>query len=124
MSGNRDTVTSFIDACNAKDMERLLGLIAPECVYHNIPLQPVTGPDGVRAVLDGIFPQAREVDWVVHQIAETEAGVVLTERTDRFLIGEKWVELPVMGAFEVQGGKITAWRDYFDMQQFQSQMAS
>ena len=30
--------------------------------------------------------------------------------------------LPVMGAFEVSDGKINAWRDYFDMNQFTSQM--
>ena len=29
-----------------------------------------------------------------------------------------------MGAFEVNDGKITAWRDYFDMNQFTSQMAA
>ena len=28
-----------------------------------------------------------------------------------------------MGAFEVNDGKITAWRDYFDMNQFTSQMS-
>ncbi len=28
----------------------------------------------------------------------------------------KKVELPVAGVFEVKDGKITAWRDYFDMQ--------
>jgi limonene-1,2-epoxide hydrolase len=27
-----------------------------------------------------------------------------------------------MGAFEVVSGKIVAWRDYFDMNQFQSQL--
>ncbi len=47
---------------------------------------------------------------------------MLTERTDRFQIGEKWLELPVMGSFELADGKITAWRDYFDMAQFQSQL--
>jgi limonene-1,2-epoxide hydrolase len=32
--------------------------------------------------------------------------------------------LPVMGVFEVNNdGKITAWRDYFDMNQFTSQMS-
>lgn len=28
-----------------------------------------------------------------------------------------------MGAFEVHDGRITAWRDYFDMKQFQDQLA-
>jgi hypothetical protein len=31
-------------------------------------------------------------------------------------------ELPVMGTFEVNHGKIKAWRDYFDMNQFTSRM--
>jgi limonene-1,2-epoxide hydrolase len=29
-----------------------------------------------------------------------------------------------MGTFEVVDGKITAWRDYFDMNQFQTQFAA
>jgi limonene-1,2-epoxide hydrolase len=42
-------------------------------------------------------------------------NVVLTERIDTFTIGEAKVPLPVMGTFEVRDGKISAWRDYFDM---------
>jgi limonene-1,2-epoxide hydrolase len=39
------------------------------------------------------------------------------------VVGDKTIALPVMGAFEVDDdGKITAWRDYFDMQQWTSQM--
>jgi len=34
----------------------------------------------------------------------------------------KSFELPVMGTFEVSGGKINAWLDYFDMNQFTSLM--
>jgi limonene-1,2-epoxide hydrolase len=33
------------------------------------------------------------------------------------------VELPVMGIFEVHDGKITAWRDYFDMATWMKAMA-
>jgi limonene-1,2-epoxide hydrolase len=32
--------------------------------------------------------------------------------------------LPVMGIFEVHAGKITAWRDYFDMAQFTALLAA
>ena len=31
---------------------------------------------------------------------------------------DRTVSLPVMGVFELADGKITAWRDYFDMAQF------
>jgi limonene-1,2-epoxide hydrolase len=64
-----------------------------------------------------------KVDWTVLHLVEGTNGVVLTERVDRFMIKGKWVALPVMGTFEVVNGKIRAWRDYFDMNQFQSQLA-
>jgi limonene-1,2-epoxide hydrolase len=46
----------------------------------------------------------------------------MTERVDVFKLPYKSFELPVMGTFEVSGGKINAWRDYFDMNQFTSRM--
>jgi limonene-1,2-epoxide hydrolase len=122
MSQNRDTVRAFIGAFNAMDLERIMEFVADDCVYHNIPLDAVQGPDAIRGVLQGFMGMASKVDWVTHQIAEADDGSVLTERTDRFLIGESWLELPVMGTFQVRDGKIVAWRDYFDMQQFQRQL--
>ena len=98
--------------------------IAPDAVYHNVPVAPVRGTAAIRAVLQGFLGLASEVDWVVHHLAETPGGVVLTERTDRFRVQGRWIELPVMGAFEVRDGRIAAWRDYFDMKQFQDQLAA
>jgi limonene-1,2-epoxide hydrolase len=47
---------------------------------------------------------------------------VLTERVDVFTTPTATIELPVMGTFEVVDGKIAAWRDYFDLNQFMSQL--
>jgi limonene-1,2-epoxide hydrolase len=44
-------------------------------------------------------------------------NVVLTERVDTFTVGQIVAPLPVMGTFEIREGKISAWRDYFDMAQ-------
>ena len=50
--------------------------------------------------------------------------MVLTERIDRFTINGKQIALPVMGTFEIDAqGKISAWRDYFDLAQFTEQMS-
>ncbi|MCH8920498.1 MAG: limonene-1,2-epoxide hydrolase, partial [Chloroflexi bacterium] len=38
-----------------------------------------------------------------------------TARVARFEMAGKKVGLPVAGVFEIEGGKIKAWRDYFDM---------
>ena len=37
--------------------------------------------------------------------------------------GGKHVELPVMGVFVVKDGKISLWRDYFDLASYTSQLA-
>lgn len=122
MSDNQATVRDFIAAFNANDLERIMGFFTEDCVYHNIPLEPAEGIEAIRGVLTGFSGISSEVDWVLHHIAESPEGAVLTERTDRFLIGEKWVEIPVMGTFDLRDGKICGWRDYFDMSQFQSQL--
>lgn len=41
----------------------------------------------------------------------------MVERVDRFIYDGKNVSARCMGAFEVAGEKIIAWRDYFDMPQ-------
>ena len=122
MTENQALVRSFIEAFNANDLSRIIEFFDSDAVYHNIPVDPVRGVEAIRGVINGFLGLATEVDWVVHNIAEAEDGTVLTERTDRFLIQNKWIELPVMGAFVVRGTKLSKWRDYFDMKQFQSQL--
>ena len=122
MSDTTELVLSFIDAWSRRDLDELMGYFAPDAVYHNIPVAPVTGTDAIRATIQGFAGGADAIEWVVHEVAETRDGVVLTERTDRFEMGGKWIELPVMGTFEIRDGKIAAWRDYFDMNQFTSQL--
>jgi limonene-1,2-epoxide hydrolase len=124
VGANEAVVRELIAAFNANDLDRVLAFFAADAVYHNIPVQPVSGTAAIRAVLAGFMGMASEIDWVVRNLVETRDGVVLTERVDRFLVRDRWIELPVMGAFEVRDGRITAWRDYFDMKQFQDQLAS
>ncbi len=124
MMGNASkVVSSLVDAFNASDMTRIMSHFTDESVYHNIPVQPVTGEKAIRDVIQNFMGMSSKVDWTVLHLVEGPNGVVLTERVDRFMINGKWVALPVMGTFEVVNGKIRAWRDYFDMNQFQSQLA-
>jgi limonene-1,2-epoxide hydrolase len=123
VSGNEKRVRALLDAFNANDLERILSFFADDALYHNVPVAPVRGIAAIRAVLQGFLGLASQVDWVVHHLAEAADGAVLTERTDRFLVNGRWIELPVMGSFVVRDGKIAEWRDYFDMKQFQDQLA-
>ena len=47
----------------------------------------------------------------------------MNERIDTLVIGDVTTKLPVAGIFKVHDGKITEWRDYFDMGQFTAGMA-
>ena len=119
-----EIVTQFCDEVAAGDADKAARFFSDDAVYHNIPLDPVTGRDAIRDTLAGFLGMAEKV-WfdTLHIVAD--GPLVMTERIDHFLMGERDIALPVMGAFEVKSdGKITAWRDYFDMNQFTSQMAA
>lgn len=121
---NIETAKAFIEAFSTIDLDQIIPFFADDAVYHNIPVEPVQGKDAIRAVLQGFMGSAEEVVFETPYIAETANGDVLTERLDRFKIGGKWLELGVMGTFQFDAdGKITHWRDYFDMAQFQTRMA-
>lgn len=116
-------VTEFFDAVPRRNVEELVGFFSDEAIYHNIPIAPVSGRDAIAATLRGFLDPATEAEFEVIAIA-AEGRKVLTERIDRFTINGKQLALPVMGTFEVDAqGKISAWRDYFDLAQFTRQMS-
>jgi limonene-1,2-epoxide hydrolase len=122
MTKAEEIVTAFIDCWNRMDMAGAFSLMHPDIVYHNIPMEAVRGHDGVRTALAG-FPPFEAVEWITHAIASS-GNTVLTERTDKFRLQGKWMALPVMGTFEIKDGLIIAWRDYFDLNMFTSQVVS
>lgn len=117
-----DVVQRFCEAFGKGDLDEIIGFLAPDAVYHNIPLDPVVGTEAIRATLAGFTAGVESVEFRVDNIAAA-GDVVLTERVDIFRTPDRTISIPVMGAFEVAGGTITAWRDYFDMNQFTSQLA-
>ena len=121
-NANEQLVEEFCAAWRARDVDAILGFFAEDAVYHNIPIAPARGLDEIRGVVEMFVPPADEIEFVIHTIASS-GDLVFTERTDRFVMGGKTIELPVAGAFEIRDGKIAAWRDYFDMQTFVSQSA-
>ena len=124
MSSNADVVDRFVAAWQTHDLDAIMAFFAEDAVYTNIPIDPPNvGAEMIRTTIGGFLGMAEKIDFVVHHQGETPSGAILNERTDRFLIKGQWVEAGVMGVFEIEGGKIKAWRDYFDMGQFQTALA-
>ncbi len=116
-------VTDFCNAVPRRNVEELVGFFSEDAVYHNIPIAPVKGREAIAATLRGFLDPSTEAGFEVLALA-AEGRIVLTERIDRFTINGKKIALPVMGSFEIDAqGKISAWRDYFDLAQFTKQMS-
>jgi limonene-1,2-epoxide hydrolase len=115
---NLQRVTDFCEAWRTRDTPTILGYLTEDCFYHNIPIEPVVGIEAIGAFITGFMATLQDVEFVVRHAAEGADGAVLTERVDRLKINGRWVELPVMGAFELRDGKISHWRDYYDQKAF------
>ena len=123
MATNNEIVAGFCRLWADRDIDRIMEYFTDDALYDNIPIDPPNrGKEQIRATIEGFIAMASEVEFIVHHQAEGTDGRVFNERTDRFLIGDSWVEIQVMGLFELVDGKISGWRDYFDMNQFTSQM--
>ena len=116
-----DVVRDFCALWAKGDLDAIVDCFTDDAVYHNIPIAPVTGKQAIRDTIAGFTGGVDTIEFRVLNIG-ADGNVVLTERVDAFIMPSVTIELPVMGTFEVRDGKIAAWRDYFDLNQFMSQM--
>ena len=119
-SDNIDLIRRFCAAWATFDIPKIMDFFADDAIYHNMPIQPIQGKDAIKGMIEQFVAPFERADWEMTHIVAS-GDVVLTERVDRF-IGDKTVELPVMGIFEIREGKIAAWRDYFDLATWTGQM--
>jgi limonene-1,2-epoxide hydrolase len=116
-----DVVREFCALWEKGDLDAIVESFTEDAVYHNIPVAPVTGKQAIRDTIAGFTAGVDTIEFRVLNIS-ADGNVVMTERVDAFITPAVTIELPVMGTFEVKGDKIAAWRDYFDLNQFMSQM--
>lgn len=110
----REVVEEFMAAMARLDYDAALTLVSDDVEYVNMPMGAVTGPSGIRSVLEPFFAPTLHNEWIIRNMV-ADGPVVFVERLDRHQLPKGWAELPVNGVFEVHDGRITAWRDYFDM---------
>jgi limonene-1,2-epoxide hydrolase len=124
MSAPTELVQQFCDEWGkGSGVDAILGYFTDDAVYHNIPVDPLTGKDAIRNMIGMFTTGVDKIEFQMRHIAAS-GDVVMTERLDVFTYPDKVVSLPVMGTFEVKDGKIAAWRDYFDLQQYMAQVGA
>lgn len=119
---NEKLVTDFCNAWSTRNPDTILSYLSEDCFYHNIPMEPLVGHAAIRNFVEPFLKDAQSAEFEIKHT--TSAGsVVMNERVDTFVMGPKTISLPVAGIFEITNGKIAAWRDYFDLESFNKQMA-
>ncbi|MBO0677023.1 nuclear transport factor 2 family protein [Mycolicibacterium sp. S2-37] len=109
-------VETFLYALQDEDFDTTDSLMADHIAWHNVGFPIIRGRERIsRLFRRGQGKFAFEVK--IHRIA-AEGTTVLTERTDALVFGPLRVQFWVCGVFEVHAGRITLWRDYFDMVDF------
>ncbi len=108
-------VRDFCAAVAKLDIPALGEFFADDALYHNIPIDPVRGRAEIVETLRQFIDPDGEAEFEIVTLA-VDGNRVFTERIDRLVVQGKRVELPVAGVFEIDGdGKISVWRDYFDL---------
>ncbi len=109
-----ELVTRLLAAWDTADLEGMLDLLADDAVYHNMPLSPAVGKPAIRDLVTQYFAAMENGlhAEIHHQVVE--GNIVLNERTDSCVLNGQDVIVPVCGVFEVENGKVKAWRDYYD----------
>lgn len=114
MPSNEEVVRSFIAAWSRLDARELVDYFTEDGTYHNMMLPPVRGRDRLLPYIDRFLSGWSRTDWEILGIL-SGGDIVMVERLDRTRIGGRQIDLPCAGVFEMQGGRIRVWRDYFDL---------
>ena len=114
-----ETVTAFYAAFPENDGKTAIRRwFTPKTVWVNEGVSTTVGIEEAIAFLErpSRSPAVAAVHFDLLAIA-ADGNRVLTERLDRFVRadGSEIAAARVMGIFEVEGDKIVAWRDYFDV---------
>lgn len=117
-------VTAFLDGWAggvASLRQAFDDYLADDVVYENVDLTHTTTRADAKAIIDNFMDGLDHVTIDMLNVAEID-NKVLTERVDyiRDKDGGLLIAIRVMGIFEVNDGRITGWRDYFDGRPFAS----
>ena len=110
---NAHTVEVLLSSLQDQDFDTAAAVLDENLVYQNVGLPTIRGRARAMKLLRGMEGRAR-FEVKTHRIA-VNGSSVLTERTDVLVFGPVRLQFWVCGVFEVSDGRITLWRDYFDV---------
>ena len=105
---------AFLAALADSDVDAAIDFLAADVHYVNAGFPAIDGARRVRRAFQGLTRPDVGFEVYLHAIS-ADGPVVLTERTDVIRLGPVRLQFWVMGRFDVHDGRITLWRDGFDL---------
>lgn len=113
-------VHDFAAAFNRQDMEALLALFTETATYDDVFYGRHAGRAGLRDLFARMFREGRDYRWSMDLVvaderraaAEWTFGYTVTEAVPRS--AGRTIRFGGMSLFELEGGKIRAYREYAD----------
>ena len=126
MAANCEKVVNDLFAAWTRlNLDEIMSYFHEDGIWDNVPMNsPAKGKAAVREMTQGFLKDTASFDVKILKSAH-EGNLVLNERVDTIRMKNgKTAAIPVAGVFELNdAGKITCWRDYFDMATFNKQIA-
>ena len=108
-----EVVRAHLEAVSTLDIDQIMAHFAEDATFMPAIGWPTTsGIAALRELWEGFLNVMTKCDIEIVNLA-VAGNAVLTERVDHLIFDGKQHDARGMGAFEVSGDKITAWRDYF-----------
>ena len=113
-------VREFEKAFNRQDVDALVACFTPEATYTDTFFGAHTGAVALRAMFERMFREGRDYSWVMDAVvesgdtaaAEWTFGYVVTDAIPRS--AGRPVRFRGMSLFELEGGRVARYREYFD----------
>ncbi len=100
-------VQEFIDAFNARDVDRVVGCFSADAVMQNDPGTVFAqGEEAIRAHFGGFLPQSPNLHSEILSRIHVGSWVVQEEHVTGLVLGEPVPEFYIPSAYRVEDGKI------------------
>jgi steroid delta-isomerase-like uncharacterized protein len=113
-------VREFEKAFNRQDVDALLACFAERATYRDNFYGDHAGKDNLRSMFQRMFREGHDYHWSMDVVVESPA-VATAEWTFSYVVSEavprsagRKIRFSGMSVFELEGGRIARYREYFD----------
>lgn len=112
---NAELIRAYYAAWVRDDLDAVFALCTDDLIAVNVPIGPLLGKAAAREFFEKFGHGMTQKHYAVERIVES-ADIAVVEGVENYLKDGKAVKLPYMSLFRFRDGRISEWRDYFDLQ--------